>query len=336
MPAEPSQERRAAEPLIDSHLHLVDFLQSTDGLPALLAAMDAHAVERAVIFGVPVVKKWNAFDPIEPRYYLDDEARCYYYSYTDQLVAEAFLAATEQQRSRFAPLICGFNPTDRHGVRHIERLLDQAPIWRGVGEVLLRHDDLTNLTFEETARANHPAMMPVYELCQDRQLPILLHQNSTSVGRHDDYVYLHELVEVLERHPKLTVVWGHCGLSRRVFHHRYHEMVAAMLGTYPNLHVDASWIGFDAEICTGGVVHPEWVALTERFADRFMIGSDLLGHFHGLGSTLRRYDPLLAALSAPARQQVARSNALRLFFPCNEAAPTTMCSESPSLRGLTA
>lgn len=301
--------------LIDSHIHLVDFLQSSDGLPALLEKMDLAGVERAVIFGMPLVKKWNAFDPIEPHYYLDDEARCYYYSYTDQLVAEALQSIPEPQRSRFAPLICGFNPTDRHGVRHIERLLTHADIWRGVGEVLLRHDDLTNLTFEETARANHPAMTPVYELCGARGLPILLHQNSTSVGRHDDYVYLHELVEVLDGHPDLTVVWGHCGLSRRVFHDRYHEMVGQMLDTYPNLHVDTSWVGFDDEMCARGLLRPEWVGLVERHADRFLVGSDLVGHFSALGPTLRRYEPLLLALSAGAREQVARGNALRIFFP---------------------
>lgn len=300
--------------LIDSHIHLVDFLQSSDGLPTLLEQMDHSGVERAVIFGMPLVKKWNAFDPVEPHYYLDDEARCYYYSYTDQLVAEALLSIPDQQRSRFAPLICGFNPTDRHGVRHVERLLTQSNLWRGVGEILLRHDDLTNLTFEETARANHPAMTPVYELCAARGLPILVHQNSTSVGRHDDYVYLHELLEVLDQHPELTVVWGHCGLSRRVFHDRYHEMVARMLDDYPNLHVDVSWVGFDEEMCAQGLLRPEWVDLVERHADRFLVGSDLVGHFSALGSTLRRYEPLLLALSPQARKRVARTNALRIFF----------------------
>ncbi len=310
---------RAELPLTDSHIHLVDFLQGSDGIARLLEQMDRTGVERAVIFGLPVTKKWNAFDPIEPHYYLDDEARCYYYSYTDQLVSEALEGLSEAQRSRFAPLICGFNPTDRHAVRHIERMMGEGTFWRGVGEVMLRHDDLTNLTFEETARANHPAMTPVYEFCVARGVPILLHQNSTSVGRHDDYVYLHELEEVLDRHPGLSVVWGHCGLSRRVFHDRYHEMVDRMLSMYSNLHVDASWVGFDDEMCARGLVRAEWIDLVERHADRFMIGSDLVGHFERLEPTLRRYDDLLLGLSEPACRQVASGNAQRMFFP--EAAP---------------
>ncbi|SBO43878.1 amidohydrolase family protein [Cyanobium sp. NIES-981] len=301
-------------PLIDSHLHLVDFLQDSDGMEVLLRHMDAAGVERAVLFGMPLVKKWEAFDPVEPHYYLDDEARCYYYAYTDQLVAESLQELPAEQRRRFAPLICGFNPTDRHGVRHIERLMRQPGLWRGVGEVLLRHDDLTNLTQEETARANHPAMMPVYAFCEEHGLPILLHQNSTSVGRHDHYVYLHELEEALSLHPRLTVVWGHCGLSRRVFHERYHAMVDRMLSAHPGLHVDTSWVGFDDEMCARGLVRPEWIALVERHADRFMIGSDLVGHFDGLGERLRRYDALLQALSPQARRRVAGGNAARIFF----------------------
>lgn len=55
-------------------------------------------------------------------------------------------------RRRFAPLVCGFNPTDRYAARDIERTLDKYPFWRGIGEVLCRHDDLTNMTNEETAR----------------------------------------------------------------------------------------------------------------------------------------------------------------------------------------
>ncbi len=327
-----------AVPLIDSHVHLVDFLQDSEGIDVLLRHMDGAKVERAVVFGMPLIKKWEAFDPVEPHYYLDDEARCYYYAYTDQLVMEALDGLPPQQRDRFAPLICGFNPTDRHGVRHIERMMRRPGFWRGVGEVLLRHDDLTNLTLEETARANHPAMLPVYAFCEEYGLPILLHQNSSSVGRHDEYVYLHELEEVLSLHPRLTVVWGHCGLSRRVFHEHYHEMVDRMLSTYPRLNVDASWVGFDDEMCACGLVRPEWIALVERHADRFMIGSDLVGHFAGLEERLLRYSPLLQRLSDAARRRVAHGNAARIFFGEGEkdsAAPITSApgSGSPAARG---
>ena len=48
----PRPEHRAH---VDAHLYLVDCLQQ---LGDLLAAMDGAAVERAVVFGLPVQKKW--------------------------------------------------------------------------------------------------------------------------------------------------------------------------------------------------------------------------------------------------------------------------------------
>jgi hypothetical protein len=301
-------------PIIDCHVHLVDFLQDSDGLPAMLERMDAAGIAKAVVFGMPVVKKWDCCEPLEPHYYLEDNARCYYYSLTDQIVADAHAALPVVQRARLAPLMCGFNPTDRHGVRHLERMFQSYPGWRGVGEVLLRHDDLTNLILEETARANHPAMDPVYEFCVAQRLPIVLHQNSSSVGRHNEYLYLHELEETLARHPKLTSVWAHCGLSRRVSHDRYHEMIARMLATYPGLHVDLSWIGYDDIMCLAGEIRPEWVELVEQFPSRVMIGSDLVGHFNLLTPTMGRYLGLLAKLTPSTRGLVASGNADRLFF----------------------
>jgi hypothetical protein len=53
--------------LVDSHLHFVGFLQDTDGIHALLDRMDEAGIVRAVLFGMPVVKKWAAFEPRDAR-----------------------------------------------------------------------------------------------------------------------------------------------------------------------------------------------------------------------------------------------------------------------------
>ena len=42
--------------LSDCHLHLVDFLQRTEGARAVLAAMDRAGVDEAMISGMPLVK----------------------------------------------------------------------------------------------------------------------------------------------------------------------------------------------------------------------------------------------------------------------------------------
>jgi predicted TIM-barrel fold metal-dependent hydrolase len=300
--------------VVDAHLHFVDFIQESDGIRKLIAAMDAGRIARAVLFGLPVKKKWDASEKHAPHYYLDDNSRCYYYQGTDEIVAEAFLSLPAPARRRFAPLICGFNPTDKYAVRDIERMLDKYPFWRGVGEVLCRHDDLTNMTNEETARVNHPALLDVYDLCASRCLPVLIHQNSTSVSIHDDYEHLDELEEVLPRFPKTTFVWAHCGISRRVFHKKYHEMVSTLLDRYPHLFMDISWVVYDDVITLELEPKKHWLETINRHADRFCLGSDLCGHFDHLGLSLARYNGLLRRLTPRVRNLIASGNAERIWF----------------------
>ena len=47
----------------DAHLHYVDFMQDSEGAQAMIAAMDEAGVERAWVFGLPVMKKWQAEAP---------------------------------------------------------------------------------------------------------------------------------------------------------------------------------------------------------------------------------------------------------------------------------
>jgi len=72
--------------------------------------------------------------------------------------------------------------------------------------------------------------------------------------------------------------------------------------------------GIDRAVVFGLPLVKKWDDLVERFAGRFMIGSDLTGHFSGLGPTMKRYRGLLEGLSTSARQKVAKGNAERVFF----------------------
>lgn len=47
----------------DAHLHYVDFFQESEGMPALLKAMDAAGIEQSMISGIPVAKKWHEDEP---------------------------------------------------------------------------------------------------------------------------------------------------------------------------------------------------------------------------------------------------------------------------------
>lgn len=309
-------------PVIDMHLHFVDFLQNTDGFDNLLASMQKGNVSKNVVFGIPVKKKWAYFEPHKPTYYLGDNAKCYYFSSSDEIVAQAFMKLTKEQQKRFAPTLCAFNPTDCCAIDYIQYMFEKYPFWKGIGEVLLRHDDLTNLTLEETARANHPAMNAIYDFCAEKQIPICLHQNSTSVGIHNEYEYLHEISESLEKHPDTTFVWAHCGVSRRILHKKYYDMIKGMLNIYPNLYIDLSWVVYDDVICkirknNNQALHLKKSWMNEvilTYPDRIMIGSDLCGHFDAQGKTMARYNGLLETLPEREREMIAFKNAERLYF----------------------
>ena len=54
--------------IVDSHLHFLDFTQDSDGLEALVEAMDASGVSEAVLFGMPMAKKWDYLMKERPLY----------------------------------------------------------------------------------------------------------------------------------------------------------------------------------------------------------------------------------------------------------------------------
>ena len=300
--------------MIDAHLHIVNFIQETPGADALLYYMDQANIGKAVVFGMPVTKVWTEYDREPPDYYLANDAPCYYYGCTDVIVAEMYRALNAEQQARLYPLICGFNPVDRFAIRHVERLYQQYPdVWSGIGELLLRHDDLTAFTYGENARANHKALYPIYEFAAEYDLPVLIHHNVTSVTRNDHPVYLHEFEDAVRDHPRTRFVFAHCGMSRRVNVPFYFQMVDRLLDQFPNVSVDYSWIVYDVAIAPEGKPDANWVALTERYRDRVMLGSDLVTKFERLGPELQRYDVFLDQLSEMTRQRVCWDNAEKIY-----------------------
>lgn len=300
--------------VIDAHLHVTNFIQETPGGDALLSYMDQANIDKAVIFGLPVSKLWTEYDPEPPDYYLANDSPCYQYGYTDVIVAEAYRKLAPEKQTRLYPLMCGFNPVDRYALHHVERLYEQYPeVWSGIGEILLRHDDLTAFTYGENPRANHRALWPIYQFAADHDLPVLIHQNVTSVTKSDHPVFLHELEEALREFPRTRFVFAHCGMSRRVNVPFYYQMVERLLEAYPQLCVDYSWIIYDVAICPNGEPDPTWLELTEKYSERICLGSDLVTKFERLGPELQRYNVFLDELSETARANVCHLTAERIY-----------------------
>lgn len=301
-------------PMVDCHVHFVNFLQQTKGLKELIHYMDRTNILKAVVFGLPVIKQWAETEREPPEYYLDDDSPCYYYSMTDALLAEEYMKLTPEEQDRIYPCICGFDATDRNAIQHVKNIFQMYPgVFRGIGEVFFRHDDITLLSHDHAPRLNSPTIYPILEFASEYDLPILVHSNVSTTWVADYPKYLAELEGALREFSKVKIVFCHCGISRRVYAPFYKQMIERLLNEYPSLYVDFSWILFDEIICKTGTPDPEWVELAERFSDRIFLGSDVIGNFHRLGVINNRFDALLDILSVEARENICFKNAYALY-----------------------
>jgi hypothetical protein len=299
--------------LVDGHLHFLNFVQETDGMAKFLKAMDDTGVAESVVIGMPVVKEWDEGDAKRPTYYLDNDSRAYWYSATDFLVARAILDLPKEQQARLHPFICGINSADRNAVDHVQRMLALYPnFWQGIGEVFLRHDELTALTYGETPRGTSDAFSRLLNLGAASNLPVLVHSDIGPAWL-EKPDFLSEIESAIGAHPKTRIIWAHAGISRRIVIPNHTEILRRMLAQYANLTIDLSWVIFDQEIAPAGVLDRRWATLIEEFPTRFVIGSDTVGVFDQYKPTLQRYYLLLDALKPETARKVAHDNFLALL-----------------------
>ncbi|MNN96799.1 Amidohydrolase [compost metagenome] len=62
-----------------------------------------------------------------------------------------------------------------------------------------------------------------------------------------------------------------------------------------------------------GTPDRQWLALVGRYPERFMLGSDVVGRFDGLGDYLTAFAPFLDALPEAVARKVARDNFLAVL-----------------------
>lgn len=297
----------------DAHCHYVDFVQNTDGITELLKQMDSADVENVVLFGLSVTKLWTDYDRERPIYYDDNDAPVYCYAFTDVILAEAIKKLPKDQQKRIYPMICGFNPVDRNGIDHIKRMVEMYPdLWVGIGEVFTRHDDLTRMTYGRNPTANCVSMDPVYEYAAEQNLPVWIHSD---IGDpiSDKPTFLYEIEETVKKHPKTKIVWCHVGDTRGLNIKELPEITVRLLKTYPNLYYDISWVVFEQVIAPNGKPAPVWVKIIEQFPDRFMVGSDKIGHFSDYKQTIRKYDVLFDQLKPETAKKLASENMFQLL-----------------------
>ena len=298
-------------------------------LTGLIDVTEKHNIADVVVCGMPFVKKWAEDDFfLRPKYYLDSSSRVKAARDTDLQVAAAFMdykrrfAGDKTQLdklTRLHPFVCGLDTTDLGAVDlAIKRIREYPGVWEGLGELMSRHDDLTNLTTGERPRANHPSFIRLLKFAGRVSLPVSIHHNVAPISRNESELkqplYLDEFLALLKNtvhdeanaanRPK--VIWCHAGISRRIVVKNYRQTLERILDEYHEyLYLDLSWVVLGAYVYKN---LEEWVALIQKYPDNFLIGSDSVGKYSGIPMELKKYQALLSALPAETRSKIAYKN----------------------------
>ena len=167
----------------------------------------------------------------------------------------------------------------------IEERVRQYP-HEGIGEFHLHEVDLSD----------EPLMKRIVALAIEKEIPLHVHSD------HEPIEYLYTL------NPELTIIWAHAGMTEPA------AVVEDMMARYPTLYADTSYRESDI-LSNSGEIDMEWRKVLERFADRFMIGSDTW-----INAQWENYDYLiainrtwLAHLTTATANKIAYQNAERLF-----------------------
>ncbi len=306
--------------IADAHTHYTDWFQNTEGIESFLESLDAAKVSDAVLFGIPLRKMWtpeNGLDKDSARKY--DDSRRVWAAETDYIVAAAFSKATPEQQKRLHPFLCGINGNDMLALDHVKRVIQLYPgMWKGIGEIFSHHDIVSWTTYGEVPRPDSEAYDMVYKFAAKYKMPVNIHSNITSSASASSPLPLfkNQMENAMRKNPETTFIWAHVGISNSLHVDNLPEIAAELLDTYPNLYFDLSWLVYDNEIAKNGELSQTWVALIEKYPDRFMIGSDFVGHFKPVEAyrkEIRKYDLLLNALKPTTAVKVARENFLRLL-----------------------
>ena len=317
----------------DAHFHLTNYVQK--GLTAKqYVAMMGNVVKRSTMFGIPLQQTWsyaNSGD-FAPTYYLQTDAPLYYYSFTDAIIAHEYLSLPPADRARLDPMITGFNPADMYAVDHIERVLKMYPgVFSGIGEFSVHKEFVSSKVAGEVATLPNPALDRILDFAGDVGLAVIFHNDidmpftkGTTLP-----IYYTQMLDVLGRHPKTTVIWAHTGLGRVVRptgaatveagerSPTHLELIDRILSDpkFSNVYFDISW----DELAKYATANPDIVgrtaALFDKYPARFLFGTDNVAPA-SIDANLRVFhlwDPVFARVRPDTKQAILFGNYERIF-----------------------
>jgi predicted TIM-barrel fold metal-dependent hydrolase len=306
----------------DSHFHLTNYIQQGTDIHDFLKIMGTKA-GRVALFGIPLQQEWsfqNSGD-FAPTYYLQTDARLYYYSFTDAYIAMAYRTLTKEEQERFDPMITGFNPADMYAADHIRRVLQTFPgVFSGIGEFSIHKEFVSSKVAGETASLLNPALDRILDFAGTVGLVVLIHNDMDMpfAKEGSQPLYLNQMKAVLKRHPNTTIIWAHTGMGRVVRPVQNHAAQLAEILSDPqfsHVYFDISW----NEVAKYMVATPESTRvaadLINRYPDRFLFGTDEVAP-SSQEQYLRvynQYQPLWKLLDDKTREKVLKGNYERIF-----------------------
>jgi hypothetical protein len=327
-----AEDRRDTYLFDDSHFHLTNYVQQGIDVRDFLKIMGSK-VGRSTLFGIPLQQQWsyaNSGD-FAPTYYLQSDAPLYYYSFTDAYIASVYRSLPPEARSRFDPMITGFNPADMYGVDHIRRVLQIFPgVFTGIGEFSIHKEFVSAKIHGETASLTNPALDRILDFAGDVGLVVILHNDIDMPFAKTDVepVYLAQTKALLRRHSNTRIIWAHAGMGR-VVHPvqasagtaerppRQFEIVESILSdpSFAHVYFDISW----DEVAKYAVASPESInrvaTLINRYPDRILFGTDTVAPAgpEPYFAVYEMWAPVWRLLTPEASSKVRKGNYERIF-----------------------
>jgi hypothetical protein len=282
-----------------------------------------NRVGRSTMFGIPLQQQWSyrISGDNAPTYYLDSDARLYYYSFTDAYIAMQYRALSKAEQARLDPMITGFNPTDMYAADHIRRVLLTFPgVFSGIGEFSIHKEFVSSKIAGDVASLSDPALDRLLDFAAEVGLVVLIHNDVDRpfAKKGTPPLFLAQMKDLLRRHPTNSIIWAHIGLGRVIQPVQDHMgMVEAMIAdsAFKNVCFDISW----DEVAKYAVSSPEAIQRVaeglNRHPDRFLFGTDTVAP-KDAASYYAVYDmwkPVFDLLTPEARGKILKGNYERIF-----------------------
>jgi predicted TIM-barrel fold metal-dependent hydrolase len=320
--AQPSRSSSGGYQFHDSHFHLTNYIQEGITARQYLSIMGKR-VGRSTLFGIPLQQQWShrVSGDDAPTYYLETDAGLYYYSFTDAAIASAYKSLSKAEQARFDPMITGFNPSDMYAADHIRRTLQTFPgVFSGIGEFTIHKEFVSSKIEGDVASLTDPALDRIFAFAADVGLVVLIHNDVDRpfAKKGDRPVFLKQFRDLLERHPKNSVIWAHTGLGRVVQPVQDHVLMLEDILEDPifaRVNFDISWDEVAKYVVSSPEAARRTADLINRYPGRFLFGTDTVAPKDAASyyAVYEMYQPLWEKLTPEAKEGILKKNYERIF-----------------------